>query len=123
MDVAGRYYCEPESGGLLISPADETQLDPCDAQPDELDVALAIERVAAAQRAPDRGRSAGRGPGCAHSRPTVCRCSGEDPQAPGFWWLAGQGGAGIKTAPAMARLLAASIDGDALPGHGDRATG
>ncbi|HEY3485660.1 MAG TPA: FAD-dependent oxidoreductase, partial [Ilumatobacteraceae bacterium] len=40
---------------------------------------------------------------------------GEEPGAPGFWWLAGQGGAGIKTAPAMADLLARSIAGDAFP--------
>jgi D-arginine dehydrogenase len=40
---------------------------------------------------------------------------GEDPTAPGFWWLAGQGGAGIKTAPAMAALLVAAIWGEPFP--------
>ena len=40
---------------------------------------------------------------------------GEDPAAPGFWWLAGQGGAGIKTAPAMAQLLALAMDGRPFP--------
>ena len=42
---------------------------------------------------------------------------GEDPVAPGFWWLAGQGGAGIKTAPAMAQLLALAMDGALFPTH------
>ena len=51
MDVAGRYYLEPEAGGLLVSPADETPSEPCDARAEELDVALALERVAAADRA------------------------------------------------------------------------
>jgi D-arginine dehydrogenase len=40
---------------------------------------------------------------------------GEDPAAPGFWWLAGQGGAGIKTAPGMAQLLALAMDGRPFP--------
>ena len=54
MDVAGRYYLEPEAGGLLVSPADETPSEPCDARPEELDVALALERVAAATELPLR---------------------------------------------------------------------
>ena len=42
---------------------------------------------------------------------------GEDPSVPGFWWLAGQGGAGIKTAPAMAQLLTRAMDGLPFPSH------
>jgi D-arginine dehydrogenase len=114
MDVAGRYYCEPETGGLLISPADETHVDPCDAQPDELDVALAIERVAAASGLPIRSiRRAWAG--LRTFAPDRVPVLGEESDAPGFWWLAGQGGAGIKTAPAMATLLATLIGGHAFP--------
>jgi D-arginine dehydrogenase len=114
MDVAGRYYCEPETGGLLISPADETPLDPCDAQPDELDVALALERVREATGLPLRSiRRAWAG--LRTFTPDRAPALGEDARVPGFWWLAGQGGAGIKTAPAMARLLATSIDGRPFP--------
>jgi D-arginine dehydrogenase len=114
MDVAGRYYCEPEPGGLLISPADETPLDPCDAQPDELDVALALERVREATGLPLRSvRRAWAG--LRTFAPDRVPVLGEDPTAPGFWWLAGQGGAGIKTAPAMAQLLARLIGGNDLP--------
>lgn len=109
MDVAGRYYCEPETGGLLVSPADETDSAPCDAQPDELDVALALERVRDATNLPLRSvRRAWAG--LRTFAPDRIPVVGEDPRAPGFWWLAGQGGAGIKTAPAMAELLADLIE-------------
>lgn len=110
MDVAGRYYCQPEPGGLLVSPADETPVEPCDAQPDELDVALALERVGAASGLPLRAiRHAWAG--LRTFAPDRAPVLGEDPLARGFWWLAGQGGAGIKTAPALARLLAGALEG------------
>lgn len=118
MDIAGRYYCEPEPGGLLISPADETVLDPCDAQPEELDVALALERVGEATGLPLRSiRRAWAG--LRTFAPDRAPVLGEDPTTPGFWWLAGQGGAGIKTAPAMAQLLAASVEGRPWPAAAD----
>ena len=114
MDVAGRYYCEPEPGGLLISPADETAMAPCDVQADELDVALALERVRDATGLPLRAvRRAWAG--LRTFAPDRVPVLGEDPVAPGFWWLAGQGGAGIKTAPAMAQLLARRLNGIDFP--------
>lgn len=114
MDIAGRYYCEPEAGGLLVSPADETPSDPCDARPDELDVAIALERVRDAAGLPLRAvRSAWAG--LRTFAPDRAPVLGEDPTAPGFWWSAGQGGAGIKTSPAMGRLLALMVTGRALP--------
>ncbi len=114
MDVAGRYYCEPEAGGLLVSPADETVVEPCDAQPEELDVALALERVRDACGLPLRAvRRAWAG--LRTFAPDRAPVLGEDPAAPGFWWLVGQGGGGIKTAPAMADLLARSVRGEAWP--------
>jgi D-arginine dehydrogenase len=114
MDIRGRYYCEPEAGGLLISPADETPSDPCDAQPEELDVALALERVRDACGIPLRAiRRAWAG--LRTFAPDRAPVLGEDTDAPGFWWLVGQGGAGIKTAPAMADVLARLVRGDPLP--------
>jgi D-arginine dehydrogenase len=119
MDVAGRYYCEPEPGGLLISPADETPMAPCDAQPDELDVALALERVRDATGLPLRAvRRAWAG--LRTFTPDRVPVLGEDPVATGFWWLAGQGGAGIKTAPAMAQLLACRLAGTDFPDEATR---
>ncbi len=114
MDVAGRYYCEPEPGGLLVSPADETPSPPCDAHPDEIDVALALDRVREATGLPLRSiRRAWAG--LRTFAPDRAPVVGEDAHAPGFWWLAGQGGAGIKTAPAMADVVAASVRGEPMP--------
>jgi D-arginine dehydrogenase len=114
MDVAGRYYFEPESAGLLISPADATPSAPCDAQAEELDVALALHRVQEATTLPVRSVRrawAGLRTFSPDSAPVV----GEEPTAPGFWWLVGQGGGGIKTAPAMAHALVSMVNGEPLP--------
>jgi D-arginine dehydrogenase len=114
MDVAGRYYVEPESGGLLVSPADEHDVDPCDARPDELDVAWALEQLSIATDVPVRTvRRAWAG--LRTFAPDRAPVVGEDPDAPGFWWLVGQGGAGIKTAPAMAVAIAALLRGRPMP--------
>lgn len=114
MDAAGRYYAEPEAGGLLISPADESPSDPCDAQAEELDVALALDRLQRATTLPLRSirRSWA---GLRTFSPDGAPVVGEEPSAPGFWWLVGQAGAGIKTAPAMAALLTALIRGTDIP--------
>ena len=115
MDIASRYYLEPEAGGVLVSPADETPSEPCDAQPDELDVALALERAAAASGLQLRSiRSAWAG--LRTFAPDRAPVLGEEPGVPGFWWSVGQGGAGIKTAPAMGAVLAAMAVGADLPG-------
>jgi D-arginine dehydrogenase len=112
MDVAGRYYLEPEAGGLLVSPADETPSEPGDARPEELDVALALERVAEATGLTLRTvRTAWAG--LRTFAPDRLPVVGEDPDAPGFWWLVGQGGAGIKTSPALGAMLADAITGSA----------
>ena len=114
MDVAGNFYVEPEAGGLLISPADESPSDPCDPQAEEIDVALALDRIREATTLPLRSIRrawAGLRTFSADGVPVL----GEEPTASGFWWLVGQAGAGIKTAPAMASLLAALIRGDAVP--------
>lgn len=113
-DAGERFYFRPESGALLVSPADETPSEPGDAKPDELDVALALERVNEVTTlrlrtvrtawaglrtfAPDRG-------------PVV----GERAGHPGFAFFAGQGGYGIQMAPALAAVGAAVIAGETPP--------
>ena len=114
IDVDETFYFKPESGRLLASPADETPVDPCDAQPEEWDVALAVDRVEQAARFHIRRlthRWAGLRSFVADKVPVV----GIDEEAPGFLWLAGQGGYGIQTAPAMARTAAALATGGGLP--------
>jgi D-arginine dehydrogenase len=114
MDVGARFYCEPEPGGLLVSPADETPSEPCDASAEELDVALALERMAEATTiAPRSVRRAWAG--LRTFSPDRAPVAGEDPEARGFFWLVGQGGAGIKTSPALARVTAALVAGEPVP--------
>lgn len=114
MDVAGTFYAEPEPGGLLVSPADETPAEPVDARPEELDVALALDRLREATTLPVRSvRRAWAG--LRTFAPDRAPVAGFDPDHPGFYWLVGQGGAGIKTAPALAELAATDILGDAPP--------
>jgi D-arginine dehydrogenase len=101
-DAADRFYFRPESGGLLISPADETPSEPCDAKPDDADVALALERVNAATTLglrTVRTAWAGLRSFVADREPVV----GAWPDHPGFVFYAGQGGYGIQMAPALAR--------------------
>lgn len=117
-DVTETFYVKPESGQLLISPCDATPTAPCDARPDDLDVAVAIDRVGAAttlvtghvRRAWAGLRSAVR-----DDTPVV----GEAPDAAGFFWLAGLSGYGVQTAPAVGRLAAALVTGKTprIPGN------
>jgi D-arginine dehydrogenase len=110
MDAGGSFYAEPEPGGLLLSPADETPSPPGDARPEELDVALALDRLRDATTLPVRSvRRAWAG--LRTFTPDRIPVAGFDPDTPGFYWLVGQGGAGIKTAPALAALAAADITG------------
>jgi D-arginine dehydrogenase len=108
IDVDERFYFKPESGKLLVSPGDESPVEPCDVQPEELDVAVAVDRfeqvTGSAVRRVAR-RWAGLRSFVADHDPVL----GPDPEAPGFFWLAGQGGFGIMTAPAMATIAASLI--------------
>ena len=106
IDVDETFYVKPESGHFLASPADATPMPPCDVQPDELDIATALDRVERATILSAKrlvNRWAGLRSFVADGLPVV----GWDKRADGFFWLAGQGGYGIQTAPAMARLAAA----------------
>lgn len=115
-DVEEAWYVKPDAGRLLCSPADETPTPPCDAQPDELDVAICVERIEAAFDLRIRrieSRWAGLRSFARDRTPVV----GFDPRAEGLFWLAGQGGYGIQTAPALAALAAAIIAGDPAASH------
>jgi D-arginine dehydrogenase len=114
IDAEEQFYFKPESGKLLVSPADETPSPPCDARPDDLDVAIAVDRLT---RACDLEvhHVARRWAGLRSFVPDRTPVAGPDPRADGFVWLAGQGGAGIQTAPALARLTAALALGEPVP--------
>ncbi|MFC3100287.1 FAD-dependent oxidoreductase [Altererythrobacter lauratis] len=112
LGIDGSFYFKPESGRIWLSPHDETPSPPCDAAPEELDVALAIDRfaqvidcrIAAVER---------KWAGLRSFAPDRLPVYGWDGQVEGFFWFAGQGGFGIQTAPAAARLAAQIATGSA----------
>ena len=114
IDVDEQFYFKPEAGKLLASPADETPSAPCDASPDEMDIAICVDRLQTAADLPVRrvNRSwAGLRSFVADRAPVT----GYDTSTPGFFWLAGQGGYGVQTAPAAARAMAALARREPLP--------
>ena len=106
VDLGHSFYFKPDGSQLLCSPADETPEAARDTRPDEIDVAIAIERINAATMLGIRSvRSQWAG-----QRTFVADRSmviGPDPDEPSFVWLVGQGGTGIQTAPAAGKLAAA----------------
>jgi D-arginine dehydrogenase len=115
IDAEERFYFKPETGGRLwLSPHDETPVEPCDATPEELDVAIAIDRLEQVVdwRVLKRERAWA---GLRSFAPDRAPIYGFDPRAEGFFWFAGQGGFGIQTAPAAALIGAALLLGRAMP--------
>ncbi|MBB4860236.1 D-arginine dehydrogenase [Novosphingobium chloroacetimidivorans] len=111
LDIAGRFYFKPDAGRLWLSPHDETPSVPCDAAPEEIDVALAIERLESVvdwtvEHVEHRWA------GLRSFAPDRLPVYGFDPAVAGFFWFAGQGGFGIQTAPAAARLAAGLVLGE-----------
>jgi len=112
--VPDELYFAPESGRLFASPMDEVPSDPCDAQPDEFEVALAAYRVE--ERATVKvDRIHSRWAGLRTFTPDRHPVAGFALEAEGFFWLVGQGGFGLQTSPAMARITASLIAGGELP--------
>lgn len=112
IDVNGGFYFKPESGSIWLSPHDETASPPCDAAPEELDIAIAIDRFEGVVDWPVR-RVEHSWAGLRSFAPDRLPVYGFDPQCDGFFWCAGQGGFGIQTAPAGAKLAASLITGNA----------
>jgi D-arginine dehydrogenase len=114
IDADEDFYFKPAGAHLLASPCDETPSEPCDATPEDYEVALAAERVQRATTLEIRhihNRWAGLRSFVADRSPVI----GMDPEVPGFFWLAGQGGFGIMTSSGAARAAAALIADDSLP--------
>jgi D-arginine dehydrogenase len=114
VDVDEEFYFEPEGAQILASPADEIPSEPCDAVAEDYEVALAVDRVERATTLEIRHirrRWAGLRSFVADRGPVI----GADPDLPGFFWLAGQGGFGIMTSPAAARAAASLIVRGSLP--------
>ena len=114
IDIDEEFYFKPDAGRLLISPGDETPSPPCDAVPDEMDLAIAVDRIERATTL-DVRRMHSRWAGLRSFVADRSPVAGFAPDAAGFFWLAGQGGYGIQTAPALSRFAASQLLGRALP--------
>lgn len=114
IDIGEAFYFKPEAGKILMSPADETPSDPCDAYPDEVDIAIAVDRVQQIANIPVQ-RIEHRWAGLRTFAPDKTPVVGYDPQLPDFFWLVGQGGYGIQTSPALSRLAAALVRRESIP--------
>ena len=114
IDIEEKFYFKPDSGKLLGSPADQTASPPHDARADDLDIAIGVDRIEAAINFQIRHIShkwAGLRSFVQDRTPVV----GFDPHLKNFFWLAGQGGYGIKTSPAMAACCASLIHEGCFP--------
>jgi D-arginine dehydrogenase len=113
-DVGETWYCKPQSGKLLISPADATPVDPHDAYADDMALAEGIERFSHAvdYEVTRVERTWG---GLRSFAPDGNPVVGYDGREDGFFWLIGQGGFGIQSAPALSRLAAALVRGESPP--------
>ena len=112
--AASDFYMLPEAGQILVSPVDEIDDDPCDAQPEDYDAALAAHRLEL-HTSLSVSRIAHRWAGLRSFVADRVPTAGFDPAAPGFFWLVGQGGYGLQTAPAMAAIVEALITGGGWP--------
>ena len=114
IDIEDNFYFKPEAGKFLASPADETDSPPCDAQPDEIDIAITVDRIEKATNLKISHidhKWAGLRSFYSDRTPVV----GEDQTNSGFYWLAGQGGYGIQTSPSVSKILECLITGKKWP--------
>lgn len=114
IDVDENFYFKPEAGQILVSPADETPSEPTDAQPEDYDVAVALDRFMRVADI-DVRKVNHRWAGLRSFAPDRTFIVGFDPRASGFFWLAGQGGYGVQSAPAIAQLTRHLVLDEALP--------
>jgi D-arginine dehydrogenase len=115
-DADGSFYFKGETdNSVWLTPHDEIPSDPCDAAPEEIDIAIAIDRFAEVVDWPIE-RVERSWAGLRSFAPDRLPVYGFDPGVPGFFWCAGQGGFGIQTSPAAAQLAAALLLGEEAPG-------
>jgi D-arginine dehydrogenase len=112
--VPDELYFGPEAGRIFASPMDEVPTDPCDAQPEEYEMALAAHRIEERTTMKVR-RIEHRWAGLRSFAPDRLPVVGFAPDAEGFFWLAGQGGFGLQTSPAVAEVVASLIAGARWP--------
>jgi len=113
-EIDETFYFKPEAGLMLASPADETPSEPCDAQPEDIDIAECAERVEAATTL-EIARIRRKWAGLRCFVADKCPVLGPDDRIAGFHWAAAPGGYGIMTSPAVGRIIAGFIKQTGLP--------
>lgn len=114
IDIGEQFYFKPDAGRLLLSPADETLSVACDVLPEDLDIAIAVDRIEQATTlsiSHVQQKWAGLRSFVKDRSPVI----GYDPQVRDFFWVAALGGYGIQTAPAVGRLAAALVQHKQVP--------
>jgi len=114
IDIDEQFYFKPDASRLLLSPADETPCAPCDAWPDDMDIAIAADRIEQATTLSItrvQRKWAGLRSFVEDRSPVI----GYDPHVPDFFWVAALGGYGIQTAPAVGRLAASLVRHQPMP--------
>ena len=112
LGLDGSFYFKSDIGGRIwLSPHDETLTVPCDAAPEEIDIAQAIDRFSNVVDWTVK-HVEHKWAGLRSFAPDRLPVIGPDPGNAAFFWLAGQGGFGIQTAPAIARIGAALLTGE-----------
>jgi D-arginine dehydrogenase len=116
IDADDELYFKPDAGRLLVSAMDQTPSAPCDAFADDMDVAEALYRFEQVATLPVR-RPLRTWAGLRTFAPDGEPVAGYDRAAPDFFWLVGQGGAGIQTSPALSETAAALVRREPVPEH------
>ena len=116
IDIEDKFYFKSEAGKILASPADETDSLPCDAQPEEIDIALTVDRIENATNFKIK-KIDHKWAGLRSFFPDRTPIVGEDPLESNFYWLAGQGGYGIQTAPGISKIIECLITGKKWPNY------
>ena len=114
-DVDEEFYFKPDAGNLLLSPAEETSMLPCDVYADELEIARAVACLEAATNIRVTRKIGRQWAGLRSFVEDRMPVVGYDAKTEGFFWLAGQGGDGIQTSPALSRLAAALVIHESVP--------
>ncbi|MBZ9675680.1 NAD(P)/FAD-dependent oxidoreductase [Mesorhizobium sp. ES1-1] len=114
VDLHEQFYFKPDAGRLIGSLADETDSEPCDAYPEDIDVAIAVDRIEQATSL-RIGRPSTPWAGLRTFAPDRTPVIGFDPRLPGFFWLGGQGGYGFQVSLTLARIGSALMRGEPLP--------
>lgn len=108
------FYFKPEGGRIMCSPCDETPAPAEDSAADDYDVAVAVDRLQSVTTL-DIKRVRSRWAGLRTFAPDRAIVAGEDPAARSFFWMAGQGGCGVQTAPALGEMIASLVVTGAPP--------